>query len=77
MPLITDASSTWSAPVTLTSDEVWQARREGVFLATTTSPGPDDGVLLRDGAAVQFSAGRSVRYRLAGRNAALIAREAV
>jgi hypothetical protein len=77
MPLITDATNTWSAPVTLTGDEVWQARREGVFLATTASPGPDDGLLLRDGAAVQFSAGRSVRYRLAGRNPALIAREAV
>jgi hypothetical protein len=77
MPLITDASSTWSAPVAIASDEIWQARREGVFLTTAASPGPEDGLLLRDGAAVQFGAGRSVRYRLAGRASALIAREAV
>jgi hypothetical protein len=77
MPLITDASNTWSAPVTLGSDEIWQARQDGVFLTTATSPSPQDGLLLREGAAVQISAGRSVRYRLAGRQAALIAREAV
>jgi hypothetical protein len=48
-----------------------------VFLTTTATPGPEDGLLLRDGAAVQIGAGRTVRYRLAGRQAALIAREAV
>lgn len=77
MPLITDASNTWSAPVTLGTDEIWQARQEGVFLSTTATPGPQDGILLRDGAAVQISSGRSVRYRLAGSAGALIAREAV
>jgi hypothetical protein len=42
-PLITDASNTWSAPVTLVADEIWQARREGVFLSTAATPGPEDG----------------------------------
>lgn len=77
MPLITNASNTWSAPVTLSADEIWQARREGVFLSTAETPGPDDGLLLRDGSAVQFTSGRSVRYRLAGSKAALIAREVI
>jgi hypothetical protein len=77
MPLITDATNTWSSPVTLTSDEIWQARREGVFIATTATPGADDGLLLRDGAAVLIGNGRTVRYRLAGRGPAVIAREAV
>jgi hypothetical protein len=67
----------WSSPVTLGSDEIWQARREGVFLSTATTPGAEDGLLLRDGAAVLISSGRTVRYRLAGRSSALIAREAV
>jgi hypothetical protein len=77
MPLITDATNSWSSPVTLTGDEIWQARREGVFIATTATPGADDGLLLRDGAAVLIGNGRTVRYRLAGRGPAVIAREAV
>jgi hypothetical protein len=77
MPLITNASNTWSAPVTLSADEIWQARREGVFLSTAATPGPDDGILLRDGSAVQISSGLSVRYRLAGSQTALIAREVI
>jgi hypothetical protein len=77
MPLITDATNAWSSPVTLGSDEIWQARREGVFLSTAATPGAEDGLLLRDGAAVVISSGRTVRYRLAGRASALIAREAV
>jgi hypothetical protein len=77
MPLITDATNSWSSPVTLGSDEIWQARQEGVFLSTAATPGAEDGLLLRDGAAVLISSGRSVRYRLAGRPSALIAREAV
>lgn len=77
MPLITNASNSWSAPVTLSADEIWQARREGVFLSTDAAPGPDDGILLRDGAAVQITSGLSVRYRLAGSQTALIAREVI
>jgi hypothetical protein len=77
MALITDVSNSWSAPITLTADEIWQARREGVFLSTAATPGPQDGLLLHDGTAVQIGAGRSVRYRLAGRGPALIAREVV
>ncbi len=77
MALITNASNTWSAPVTLVADEIWQARRDGVFLSTDAAPGPDDGLLLLHGTAVQISAGRTVRYRLAGLGSALIAREAI
>jgi hypothetical protein len=77
MALITDASNTWSAPVTLVADEIWQARRDGVFLSTAAAPGPEDGLLLRDGSAVQIGAGKTVRYRLAGPGPALIAREGI
>ena len=78
MALITDAANTWSDPVTLIADEIWQTREGGVFLSTAVAPGPADGLLLREGAAVQLSAGRTVRYRLTSSGGpAVLAREAV
>ena len=38
MALITNATTDWSAPVTLTEEEVWQARRGSVYVTTTSSP---------------------------------------
>jgi hypothetical protein len=77
MALITDATTTWSAPVTLVSDEIWQTRYGSVFLTTTPGPAPDDGFHLLQGEGVLIRAGREVRYRKAGLTAALIVREAV
>lgn len=77
MALITDAATTWSAPVTLTQDEIWQTRSGSVFLTTTPGAAADDGVLLRAGRAILLSAGSELRYRKEGRADALIAREAV
>lgn len=77
MALITDAAFAWSSPVTLGVDEVWQAREGRVFVTTTASPVANDGVLLLETHAVQFSAGQQVRYRKDGNDAALIVREAV
>lgn len=77
MALISDASATWSAPVTLGDDEVWQTRYGSVFLSTTASPAADDGFSLRQGEGVLIRAGREVRYRKEGSTAALIVREAV
>lgn len=77
MARITDASDTWSAPVSLPSDEIWQARDGSVYLTTTAAPDPDDGILLLEGSAVLVSAGRAVSYRRAGPIAAVIVREAV
>lgn len=77
MALITDAQTTWSAPVTLTSDEVWQTRRGSVFVTTTASPGPEDGIALHEYHAVRFSSGSAVRYRKEAATGALIVREAV
>ena len=77
MALITDAATTWSAPVTLTADEVWQTRAGSVFLTTTDSPAVDDGIALTERSAVQLAAGRVVRYRKEGAAAAVIVREAV
>ncbi|MEO0929352.1 MAG: hypothetical protein AAFY14_01705 [Pseudomonadota bacterium] len=77
MALITDASTSWSTPITLTADEVWQARWGSVYVTTTESPAADDGISLHENHAVRFSAGSTVRYRKDGITDALIAREAV
>ena len=66
MALITDAANGWSAPITLTSDEIWQTRKGSLFLTTTTTPDADDGIALNEGNAVQLAAGSAVRYRKAG-----------
>jgi hypothetical protein len=77
MALITDITTAWSAPVTLTKDEIWQSRKGGVFLSTTASPTAEDGVFLREGIAIRFSAGSIVRCRKEGTAEAVIVREAV
>ena len=77
MSLITDAAIAWSDPIVLISAEIWQARKEGAFLTTSASPAADDGLFLREGAAVHLSAGQTVRYRAASARPALIVREAV
>ena len=77
MALIRDAQNEWSDPVTLTKDEIWQARHGSVYLTTTADPEADDGITLvmRDG--LRIGAGLSVRYRKTGSTDALIVREAV
>ena len=77
MALITDATTTWSAPVTLAADEIWQARKGRVFLTTTASPDVDDGIELHEIHAVRLSAGAELRYRREGAGTALIVRETV
>lgn len=78
MALISDAASTWSAPLTLTVDEVWQTRKGSVFVTTTNAPAADDGVALLENSGIRFSAGTQVRYRKADDTVqALIVREAV
>lgn len=77
MALITDAATTWSAPVTLGTDEVWQTRKGSVFVTTTAAPDAEDGISLQENHAVRFPAGAAVRYRKEGVTEALIVREAV
>lgn len=77
MALITDATTAWSSPVTLTQDEVWQARRGSVFVTTSSAPGAEDGIQLHENHAIQFTSGAEVRYRKIGITEALIAREGV
>ena len=77
MALITDAASTWSSPVTLASDEVWQTRSGSVFVTTTANPVTNDGLALHENHAVRFSAGSVVRYRKEGLPGATIVREIV
>ncbi|MEM6660623.1 MAG: hypothetical protein AAF666_00470 [Pseudomonadota bacterium] len=77
MALIANATTSWSSPITLTADEVWQTRSGSVYLTTTASPDADDGIWLHENHAVRFSAGQSVSYRKEGAADALIVREAV
>ncbi len=77
MALITDATTAWSAPVTLSSDEIWQTRYGSVYLTTTPAAAPDDGFNLLQGEGVLIRSGREVRYRKDGPTDALIVREAV
>jgi hypothetical protein len=77
MALISDAATTWSSPITLTADEVWQAREGSVFVTTTDTPSANDGLALHENHAVRFSTGVTVRYRKEGITQALIVREAV
>ena len=77
MALITDATTTWSSPVTLTQDEIWQARSGTVFVTATPGASADDGLFLREGSATLISAGTELRYRKEGTGSAVIVREAV
>lgn len=77
MALIQDASTTWSDPVTLEQDEIWQARSGSVFVSTSSGPSADDGLALNQREGLRLSAGLVVRYRKAGTTSALIVREAV
>lgn len=77
MALITNATTSWSAPLTLTSDEIWQTRKGSVFITTTASPDSDDGIALQENNAVQLPAGAVVRYRKTDVTEALIVRESL
>lgn len=77
MALITNAAATWSAPVTLTQDEIWQVRSGTVFVTATPGAAADDGLFLREATAVTISAGTELRYRKEGTTPAVIVREVV
>ncbi|MEM9239725.1 MAG: hypothetical protein AAGB07_07070 [Pseudomonadota bacterium] len=77
MALITDAAETWSAPIVLSANEIWQVRQGSVYITTSTSPAADDGLQLHEMHGVQFSVGQVVRYRKADIAEALIVRETV
>lgn len=77
MALITDATTSWSAQITLTSDEIWQAREGSVFLTGTASPAPDDGIALTLREGLRLPAGAQIRYRKEGTTDAVIVREAL
>lgn len=77
MAIITDATTSWSDPITLTDDEIWQTRFGSVFITTTPTPAANDGFNLLQGEGVLIRAGREVRYRKEGATDAAIVREAV
>lgn len=79
MALIKNASTGWSDPVTIQSDEIWQARRGNIYITTSEAPDAEDGLAIvgfgRDG--IRLRAGLVVRYRKEGNTAAVIAREVI
>jgi len=77
MALISDAATTWSAAIVLTTDEIWQTRKGAVYITTTASPDAEDGILLRENHAVRLSAGSNVSYRKDDITEALVVREAI
>lgn len=77
MALITDAAAAWSAPITLLTDEIWQAREGHVFVTIIAIPAADDGMLHLQYRAVRLPASADVRYRKKGTDTPVIAREAV
>lgn len=77
MALITDATTDWSAPVTLTTEEIWQTRKGSVYVTTTADPDDEDGLALHETHAVRLPEGAILRYRKTGETEALIVREAV
>lgn len=77
MALIANAATSWSIPIVLTTDEIWQTRKGSIFVTTTDTPASDDGMALLETHAVRLPAGASVRYRKEGTTEALIVREAV
>lgn len=77
MALITDATTAWSPPITLSTDEIWQTRKGSVFLSAETSPAVDGGINLQETQAIQISAGTEIRYRKVGTTEAVIVREAL
>lgn len=77
MALITTATTSWSDPVTLASDEIWQARAGAVYLTTTVAPDANDGIALTLREGIRLPAGTQLRYRKEGPAEALIVREAL
>jgi hypothetical protein len=78
MPLITEVPTTWSSGVTLSANELWQARAGTVYISTAASPGADDGLELSALRGLRLSSGLTVKYRRApGGGTAVIAREQV
>lgn len=77
MALIRSITTAWSDAVTLSTEEVWQAREGAVFLTTHPTPALEDGIALSSGKALRFPAGTELRYRKAQPGEAMIVREAI
>ena len=76
MTTITDITLSWSEPITLEKDELWQARCGTVFLSTTQNPGHKDGIAVKSGFVLPISGGSTVRYRKKRKATSYIVREA-
>jgi hypothetical protein len=77
MALVTDANTSWSDPILLTSDEIWQVRSGSVFVTTTGTPAANDGLALVQGQGFYIRAGQQVRYRKEGTTVGLLVREEI
>lgn len=66
MAVVTVTSTEWSAPVELTSAELWQAQAGRLVVTTEATPsGPMDGVVFNGETqdTFEFKAGQTLRYR--------------
>lgn len=74
---ITNIPETWSAPVNVTSDEIWQAVSGSIFITAEASPAAADGIRLDLTGGVRIASGKTVRFRSASGAPAELAREAL
>jgi len=77
MAYISDVTATWSSPVTLTANEIWQCSRGSVRVTSEASPAELDGLILTAGHGVQFGNGQVIRYKLSGLTFSTITRTVV
>ena len=75
MTTITNVTISWSEPVEIENDELWQVRDGTVCISTTPNPGPKDGIAVKTGYVLPISAGTTVRYRKEGKATPYLVRE--
>ena len=74
MAVVRVTSRAWSAPIELTSDELWQVQSGRLMVAPWTPSGPSDGLIF-DGdklRAHRFYAGDTIVYRAVTTDALLV-----
>lgn len=68
---IATATQSWQ-DVTLSGNELWQARGPVYVTADTTAPtGGDEGLFMEQGEVINFNSGDTVYYKAAGGNCSI------
>lgn len=78
MALIDVTTTSWSAPVTLTSAEIWEVRGGPVFITTDAAEAALGGLRAEDGWVARFETGQAgLRWRVPAGGFGQIVRVAV